>query len=392
MERTPKNVFLNNRERSFVAALTKVKLMPLAPAKKQYTIEPSQYVGVASSPDIQIIVHPKTKWISLFQMTMFTDRDDRMQYSDYPSAIGDDRSLIMPFVSLFLQSVETVVRQGIIREYQTETIVDRFVRGKIDFQKTLTRGLLIQGKFCMSVPCMNVNIAENQVILTCLKRIDAFVDDEAIRWKISELRARFHGVSLPENGERKRIESMKFRSLSKHYEKALRYARLLLLHLGLTLTPGNNPIRSFWINMDTLFQDFVLALTETCTSNYSVKPTRPEYIPEYTDPSRYVMIIPDITVLGRDNPILVVDAKWKFDSDNKDFYQAATYAHHLKTNALLVSPHDESTCKTDRFHVGNRAVFRSLIPVKWTTEDDFRHLIDGFRKVLENAISAQADE
>jgi McrBC 5-methylcytosine restriction system component len=149
-------------------------------------------------------------------------------------------------------------------------------------------------------------------------------------------------------------------------QKALSYARALLLHLGAWSDDerGYAIPDSFFLNLETLFQDAVTQVLHEIVAPIQTSEghtLRYPLFPELRD--RYIAD-PDFVIGGESNPFLVGDCKYKDLSGfpaHSDVYQVLSHCLALKNStALLVYPGEQ-------FSFSRLGETTSGITVHWCT-------------------------
>lgn len=312
-------------------------LLSIEPVRTdEYRIRTRHHVGVVFGPGIELRIEPKCSVGAMFHL--LSHCYGLVQIRRELAAYAQARNLFELFVSLLLHRLEALVRAGIRRDYRARRDHLRVVRGRIDARRSVATLLRSEPRLFCEFEELTEDVFDNQVIRFTLERIRQLpILSQPIHARARRLRHTFSAVSIVPIRSRD-IERRGYDRLTQAYEPIHGLCRLLLDGCGLDADAGHHHARGFVVDMNLLFERFVLAkLAKLAKPPLSVG----GQVPLSLDHHRFVRIQPDIVLSWGRRPILVADTKYKRTDDeqvpNADIYQALAYARALgvKTAYLL---------------------------------------------------------
>lgn len=231
------------------------------------------------------------------------------------------------------RTAEAALERGVMQGYQRVDNALRVVRGRIRIGDQLTRrpGLMVPLE--VSYDEFTVDIAENRILRTALRRLQAVPGLAAdARRQLAHLDGRLDGVGIVRPGEP--IPSWLPTRLNERYQPALRLAEVVLRYGSVEAGPGGLPMASFVVSMWRVFEDFVAA---ALTASLRRRPgfTRVQHATtlDIPGPGRSPGQVPmavDIVHLVGGTPRMIFDAKYKVADargrhPNADLYQMLAY-------------------------------------------------------------------
>jgi len=133
------------------------------------------------------------------------------------------------------------------------------------------------------------------------------------------------------------LDRVAFTRLNRHYEPALRLARLLFENLALHDQRGRTRASAFLVDMNKLFERFVTErLRRALRGRLEVRSEPPVYLAE----GRNVLMKPDLEFRRNGRAVFVADTKYKLTGDaaarSADYYQMLAYTTALDVPAGLL--------------------------------------------------------
>ena len=126
------------------------------------------------------------------------------------------------------------------------------------------------------------------------------------------------------------IDRIVFTRLNRHYEPALRLARVVLEQLTLVDQFGETGAHAFFLNMNDLFQAFITHRLRGALGRRLEVEAEPTV---YLGVSRRVAMAPDLVFAGIDGRLYVGDVKYKITTSgmglSPDYYQLLAYTTAL---------------------------------------------------------------
>lgn len=292
-----------------------------------WKVSATSHVGVFVTPEVELLVRPKVPMHNLFWMLDVGLPADAFQESTF--SFGSDRSLLAAVAQLFARSIERTVGNGLIRCYRSEAERLHTLRGRINMGEVVRRPGLPA-----PVPCdfteYTADIFENQVLRGALQRLLRVPGVRPLtRRAVSHALARFEEVTdTPIDVAA--IDRVIYTRLNRHYRPPLRLASLVLRNLSLIDRIGKEDASAFTIDMNRLFQDWVIdRLRRRLRGRLGVVETRTEHLAI----GRKVPMYPDLELWDGKELVYVGDIKYKLTDTglarNADYYQLLAYATAL---------------------------------------------------------------
>lgn len=255
-----------------------------------------------------------------------------------------EAELLEIFISIFADHVFHTYSKRMNREYIEIEGNSQFVKGRIDFVKTIKNNFLRKDLHYISYQSFeHDNLINNAVktvvvkLLECtqsadnkknLKRALMFLDD-----------AREIELSMP------LLESVKFSRLNMDFKPVFDMARMFYQNLQPENYIGDETVFSFLIPVNDLYEYYLFKLIDGM-EGYGAKHESTLHFAKTEDKRNILTIKPDILVYKGERLILVADAKYKnpgygngmFNNISRDdIYQVFAYgkAYGVKTVALI---------------------------------------------------------
>ena len=293
----------------------------------RFSLTAQNMVGTLVFDDLRILIRPKIRLENLFLLLEvgLPRKAWRQEAIDYAT----DADLLPSIVAFYARTLESTLARGLLRSYQPEE--DRLValRGRIDlvsqFQQAGLR-LPVACRYDEYTP----DILENRYVKAAAKlalRVPG-IHAEDRRRLLRQVAALEDVSDGPVRADD--LDRLLFTRLNEHYRPALNLARLLLENLTLVDRSGNRTARSFLVDMNRLFEDFVTQrLRRALRGRLEVR----DQVPAHLCVGRQVPIQPDLVFRNRGTDVYVGDVKYKLTADanarTNDYYQLLAYTTAL---------------------------------------------------------------
>ncbi len=291
-----------------------------APDPGSWYVAASQHIGTIVLPELEILIRPKVPIENVFVLLDAGLPEDAWRAESF--AYAADPNLLPILAAFFVRTLERTIATGLLRAYRSEA--DRLisVRGRIDFPVQLRQPGLASPVACRFDE-YTADIDENRYLKAAVRRLLRMVGVRPVtRRALSRELVRFEevddapvDVDLPER--------LVVTRLNRHYQPALRLARLVLRNVGLLDRLGETAASSFLPDMNDLFQRFVadrLARHLHGRLHVSEEPVH------HLGVGRKVTMQPDLVFSEPEGRIVYVgDAKYKLTATGSgrsaDYYQ-----------------------------------------------------------------------
>ncbi len=296
----------------------------------RWLLTAGEYVGTLVVDGLRILIRPKIRPENLFLLLEVGLPQQAWRKEDFDYAINHD--LLRSVVSFFARTVETTLARGLYRSYRTRNEDLDTIRGRIDFERQLSRARLPLPVACRYEE-FTADVIENCGLRAAIRlslRVPGVPRDDRRRL-MRELVAMEEVSDLPVSGDELRL--IRYTRLNEHYRPALGLARVLLDNVTLLDRSGATTAMSFMLNMNDLFERFVTErLRRALTGRLIVE----SQVTDHLDIDKQVRIRPDLSFRhpGSDQVIYVADLKYKLATGDplarsSDYYQLLAYTTAL---------------------------------------------------------------
>ena len=315
------------------------------PIQGVWDLRPGSEVGVVRLPDLTVEIRPKLP----IDRVLFLASYALGAFQLKPDVANLDRStdLVEAMVQLFHAAVRQATGRGLLQGYQTQEETLNVVRGRIRIEDQLRRRYGIAVPVEVRYDEFTPDIQPNRLLKAAVRRLAWLPHRSPVsRRLLSAMRAVF--VNVTEVDYRPTdLPDIPISPLNAHYRPALALARLILKSGTVELAAGNVQSASFLIDMNEVFEDFVVVgLREALGLTGYALPQEARGRELWLAAGQKVRLKPDISWWQGDQCVFVGDAKYKrttvHGAQNHDIYQALAYA--LGTglpSALLIYAHGE---------------------------------------------------
>lgn len=218
-------------------------------------------------------------------------------------------SILDLYFELFIKEVEYLLHIGLVKKYRKKDGNLNALKGRINFAKQIQHNLIHAEMFYMNHSTYDV---EHHIHLILYKAIRVLRQINMY----SQLHSRIGNLMLyfPEMPDIKISPAIFDRIVldrkTKHYEGAIKIARLILLRLSPDISRGSDEVLALMFDMNKLWEKFIyVSLRKNREEGLIVKEQSPKKFWRAQGGSASTMR-PDI-VVKMDNRCVVLDTKWK---------------------------------------------------------------------------------
>jgi 5-methylcytosine-specific restriction enzyme subunit McrC len=305
-----------------------------------------EYVGVLQVGNLTIEVLPKIdrsdkdKWRKILIDMIRKVGHFEVSSSSEGNLKIKKNSILNLYLESFLNHVEKLVHQGLIKKYRKVEANCSSLKGKLVFQQHITKNIIHKERFFVSYTTYDQNHALNQVLFKTLCLVKIVNTNQLLESKVNTLLSNF-----PEMPDIKVSElffnKIAFNRKSENYKPAILIAKLLLLNYHPDINKGKNNVLSLMFNMNLLWEKFVyVSLKKYFKEGIISKQLKKSYWK--LGNGKTINLIPDIVMI-KDHKKYIVDTKWKLPNLNKpsssDLQQMYAYAKYFDSyHTLLCYP------------------------------------------------------
>lgn len=302
----------------------------------QVILKASQHVGVIALDDLRIHIQPKVPLNNLFFMLTYAYDLPRLREEQAQLDMAED--LYEFIVTIFVQQVEMLVRQGIHQAYIDREESDHFLRGRLMIAEHLRHNAGVHSTFYQRRNDFTPDILENQILLHTLHQLTRRGSRKpALTHRLRRTQSAFSMVQpaavTPDDCDR-----VHYTRLNEVYRTPIGLAKLLLQHLSVEGTQGHHHFFAFLFDMNQLFELFVARYLQSSLAEH------PRYRLDiqhqiWLDVDHKEKGKPDLWIEAGNHPVLILDTKYKkFDStpSEADRNQMIVYCHTQRMNHGLL--------------------------------------------------------
>lgn len=298
-------------------------------------IETQQYVGYIILEHHIISITPKIPRITLLNMVKYTLNLPELMPGHFE--LSEENNYYDFLVLFLLLEIEDLLERGLITGYKNfEDNLNR-LRGKILFEENIINNYDRNDKLLCSFSEISQDIQENQIIKYTLFYLSrcSFLDED-INSEILRYYNRFNHISLKPISSTI-FKSLEYTPLNQHYKPVLILCELFLRDSSIDdENLGAATVNSFLIDMNILFERFVVNLIKERLINYEVE----EQKTIFADIDEKLKLKYDILLSQNGEPILILDTKYKKFEENpepSDVSQLISYCNsiHVKNCGLI---------------------------------------------------------
>lgn len=310
-----------------------------------------QYVGVIQCGRLIIEVLPKAdrkpvsaltpedrnKWHEVLTDMLAACRWLRLDSVEAAHLRLSQASLLDIYVARFLDEVNRILHQGLVKKYRSETANRTALKGRLEFNRHISLNVVHQERFYTTAQVYDSQHLLHKILHKALRLLPQLTLHPELLDTVHRTLLLF--PEMPDmQVNQGTFEGLIFDRKTEHFREAIALAKLLLLNLQPALQSGSFQVMAILFDMNALFEEYLFH--QLRRAGYLVRFQRGRTFWE-TRRIRYDIIIE----LPEGN--VVLDAKWKIVLDNHpadaDLKQMYAYHHYFDAKrTFLVYPQVDS--------------------------------------------------
>ncbi|WP_430972621.1 McrC family protein [Sunxiuqinia rutila] len=255
---------------------------------------------------------------------------------------------------LFITELESLLHQGLTKQYRRIEENSTSLKGKLKFAQQLNYNLIHKERFFVNHQTYDGNHIYNQILFAALELTRSICNAPLLSSRIGAVNLAFPSVDKIKVKELT-FSRLKFDRKSESYQQAIDIARMLLLNYHPDISSGNCNVLALMFDMNVLWESFILSSLKRYAINGTLalgKVRKSFWKPENGSKAS---IEPDI-VLKKGDQTIIFDTKWKIiknnrpsDDDLKQMYVYTNYYQSIHT-ALVYPATGNSSIRGNFYH------------------------------------------
>lgn len=292
-------------------------------------LKASSYVGVLRCDEIELRVTPKIGIHRLLWLLGHAQDPNGWRDDDIVDLTTVD-DLVTAVAMSFHAATRRALTHGVLQGYRTVEEALPLLRGRLREADQLRQRLGLAVPLEVRYDDYTVDIPENRILLTAARRLlrvpglplATHAGLRQLLTTLADVTPLVAGDTPPDTPPTR---------LTRHYQPALRLARIVLAGRSIDQPPGSTAASGFLFDLNKAFEDWLTITLRRALEPYGGR-LRDQY-PSHLDTLRQLRIRPDLVWERHAQPAAVLDAKYKRvkddDRPHADLYQMLAYCTAL---------------------------------------------------------------
>ena len=264
------------------------------------------------------------------------------------------------FISMFLEELTVLVRNGIKSDYISKEENLKFLKGKLKISEQIKYNTIHKERFFVQYEEFISNRVENRLIKTTLQFLYNKSKINKNQQRIREFLFVFDEIEISHNIKTD-FSKIKLNRQMKDYEQVLLWCKTFLLENSFSPYKGNDIAFALLFDMNLLFESFVYSYLKKSSNFQYIKSQDKTHHLAYENGIGRFRLKPDIVKNSRK---IIADTKWKILSEDKvyngvlqdEMYQLYAYGTKYDNceKIYLIYPFDELIIKNSYNYFKNK--------------------------------------
>lgn len=324
-----------------------------------------QFVGVIQADNLTIEILPKidryesedqknkTKWQKVLIEMLRVTKKLKIQQAGQANVSRQSIHLLDIYFEWFLNEVQLLIHQGLIKQYYKEKGNVKALKGKLEFAGHIQKNLVHKERFYTTHQVYDKDHLIHQILGQALGIIATLSKGNSLYGKCKTIQLDFPEVKSIQANENTFSKIPKSRKTAP-YETALSIARLIILNYAPNICGGSENMLALLFDMNNLWEEYILVRLKQACQNKDIQ----VYGQNSTGFWSGITIRPDIVLEKKINDtekeVLVIDTKWKNIEQSQpsthDLRQMYVYNEFWEsTRAMLLYPSQITSLHSERF-------------------------------------------
>ena len=264
------------------------------------------------------------------------------------------------FISMFLEELTVLVRNGIKSDYISKEENLKFLKGKLKISEQIKYNTIHKERFFVQYEEFISNRVENRLIKTTLQFLYNKSKLNKNQQRIREFLFVFDEIEISHNIKTD-FSKIKLNRQMKDYQQVLLWCKTFLFENSFSPYKGNDIAFALLFDMNLLFESFVYSYLKKSSNFQDIKSQDKTHHLAYENGIGRFRLKPDIVINGGK---IIADTKWKILSEDKayngvlqdDMYQLYAYGTKYDNceKIYLIYPFDELIIKNSYNYFKNK--------------------------------------
>lgn len=264
------------------------------------------------------------------------------------------------FISMFLEELTVLVRNGIKSDYISKEENLKFLKGKLKISEQIKYNTIHKERFFVQYEEFISNRVENRLIKTTLQFLHNKSKLNKNQQRIREFLFVFDEIEISHNIKTD-FSKIKLNRQMKDYLQVLLWCKTFLFENSFSPYKGNDIAFALLFDMNLLFESFVYSYLKKSSNFQDIKSQDRTHHLAYENGVGRFRLKPDIVINGGK---IIADTKWKILSEDKayngvlqdDMYQLYAYGTKYDNceKIYLIYPFDELIIKNSYNYFKNK--------------------------------------
>ena len=325
-----------------------------------------QFVGVIQVEGLTIEILPKidqfeleseatkSKWQSVLIEMLRVTKKLKIRQVGQANVTKQSIHLLDIYFEWFLNEVQLLIHQGLIKQYYKETGNVKALKGKLEFAGHINKNLVHKERFYTTHQVYEKDHLIHQILGQALEIIATLSKGNYLYSKCKTVQLNFPEVKSIKANENTFTRIPKSRKTAP-YDNALAIARLIILNYGPNVSSGSEKMLALLFDMNSLWEEYVLVRLKQAAQETDVEVYGQNSKSFWNGISIRPDIILERKIGSQKKEIMVIDTKWKNIDQSKpsthDLRQMYVYNEYWhSTKSLLLYPCNETDALSPHFH------------------------------------------
>ena len=264
------------------------------------------------------------------------------------------------FISMFLEELTVLVRNGIKSDYISKEENLKFLKGKLKISEQIKYNTIHKERFFVQYEEFISNRVENRLIKTTLQFLYNKSKLNKNQQRIREFLFVFDEIEISHNIKTD-FSKIELNRQMKDYQQVLLWCKTFLFENSFSPYKGNDIAFALLFDMNLLFESFVYSYLKKSSNFQDIKSQDRTHHLAYENGVGRFRLKPDIVINGGK---IIADTKWKILSEDKayngvlqdDMYQLYAYGTKYDNceKMYLIYPFDELIIKNSYNYFKNK--------------------------------------